>query len=76
MISLKRIKSLTIFYWREKKLFNNYIWNAPGFTYSACGPCTKHHERIKKFRKTENLKHLYRSDVDKACFAYDCNIFW
>ena len=24
----------------------------PGFTYSACGPFTKHKERIKKFEQT------------------------
>ena len=33
----------------------------PGFTYSACGPFTKHCERIQKFRETGNLKHLYRN---------------
>ena len=43
----------------------------PGFTYSACGPFTKHHERIQKFRETGNLKHLYRNELDKACFAHD-----
>ena len=26
----------------------------PGFTYSACGPFTKHCKRIHKFRKTGN----------------------
>ena len=43
----------------------------PVFAYSACGPFTKHHERIKKFRETGNLKHLYRNELDKACFAHD-----
>ena len=43
----------------------------PGFTYSACGPFTKHRERIQKFRETGNLKHLYRNELDKACFAHD-----
>ena len=43
----------------------------PGFTYSACGPFTKHCERIWKFRETGNLKHSYRDELDKACFAYD-----
>ena len=42
-----------------------------GFTYSACRPFTKHHERIQKFRETGNLKHLYRKELDKACFAHD-----
>ena len=30
-----------------------------GFNYSACRPFTKHHERIQKFRKAGNLKHIY-----------------
>ena len=42
-----------------------------GFTYSACEPFTKHRERIQEFRETENLKHLYRNELDKACFAHD-----
>ena len=42
-----------------------------GFTYSACGPFTKHCQRIQKFRETGNLKHLYRNELDKACFAHD-----
>ena len=41
------------------------------FTYSACVPFTKHCERIRKFRQTGNLKHFYRNELDKACFAYD-----
>ena len=43
----------------------------PGFTYSACRPFTKHRERIQKFRETGNLKHLYRNELDKACFVHD-----
>ena len=42
-----------------------------GFTYSACGTFTKHRERIQKFRKTGNLKHLYRNELDKTCFHHD-----
>ena len=41
------------------------------FTYIACGPFTKHRERIQTFRETGNLKHLYRNELDKACFAHD-----
>ena len=43
----------------------------PGFTYRACGPFTKDRERRQKFRKTGSLKHLYRNELDKACFAHD-----
>ena len=42
----------------------------PGFTYSACKPCTKHRERIQKFRETGNLKQLYRNELSKSCFAH------
>ena len=31
------------------------------FTYSACGPLTKHREKIQKIRETGDLKHLYRN---------------
>ena len=41
------------------------------FTCSACGPFTKHHERIQKYRETGNLKHLYGNELDKTYFAHD-----
>ena len=44
------------------------IYLQPGFTYRACGPSTKHRERIQKFRETGNLKQLYRNELDKTCF--------
>ena len=31
----------------------------PGFTYSACGPFTKHAERIKKFEQTGNTSYIF-----------------
>ena len=43
----------------------------PGFTYSACGPFTKHRERINKFMKTGDTRFIYRNDLDKACFQHD-----
>ena len=42
----------------------------PGFTFSAYRPFTKHRERIKKFRETGNLNHIYKNEVDKAYFAH------
>ena len=53
------------------KFMPNLILRQPGFTYSVCGPFTKHRERIKKFRETGNLKHLYRNEIDKTCFVHD-----
>ena len=42
----------------------------PGLTHSTCGPCTKHRERIQKFREIRNLKNLYRNELDKGCFLH------
>ena len=55
----------------EDKFMPELHLKQPEITYSACGPFTKHRERIQKFRKTGNLKQLYRNELDKACFAYD-----
>ena len=43
----------------------------PGFTYSACGPFTKCHERIQKFRETADLNYIYNHELAKACFVHD-----
>ena len=43
----------------------------PKFTYSACGPFTKHKERIKKFKQTGDTRYIYRNELDKACFNHD-----
>ena len=40
----------------------------PGFTYSAWGPFPKNKERIQKFKETRDTKHIYRDELDKACF--------
>ena len=42
----------------------------PVFTYSACGPFTKHRETILKFRETGNLRHIYRNELGKICFTH------
>ena len=43
----------------------------PQFTYRACGPFTKHKQRIQKFKETGDTKYIYRNELDKACFALD-----
>ena len=40
----------------------------PQFVYSACGPFTRHKERIKEFKRTGDTRLLYRNELDKACF--------
>ena len=36
---------------------------------SACGPFTKHRKRNQKLRERGNVIHLYRNELDKACFC-------
>ena len=43
----------------------------PRFTYSACGPFTKHKQRIQKFMQTGITDFIYRNELDKACFQHD-----
>ena len=43
----------------------------PQFIYSACGPFTRHKERIKEFKRTGDMSLLYRNELDKACFKHD-----
>ena len=42
----------------------------PQFTYSACGPFTKHEQRIQKFKETDDTNYIYKNELDKACFTH------
>ena len=42
----------------------------PRFVYSACGPFTRHKERITEFKRTGDMRLLYRNELDKACFKH------
>ena len=43
----------------------------PQFTDSACGPFTRHEERIQKFKETGDTNYIYMNELDKACFTHD-----
>ena len=43
----------------------------PQFVYSACGPFTRHKEKIKKSKQAGDTYYIYRNDFDKACFQHD-----
>ena len=45
----------------------------PQFTYNACGPFTKHKQRIQKFKETGDTNYIYKNELDKACFAQDAS---
>ena len=37
----------------------------PQFTYSACGPFTKHEERIQKFKETGDTNYVFKNELDR-----------
>ena len=43
----------------------------PRFVYRACGPFTRHKERIKEFKRTSDTRYIYGNELDKACFQHD-----
>ena len=43
----------------------------PQFTYSACGPFTKHEQRIQTFKETSDTNYIYVNELDKTCFTHD-----
>ena len=43
----------------------------PQFSYSACGPFTRHEERIQKFKETGDTNYVFKNELDKACFVHD-----
>ena len=43
----------------------------PQFTYSACGPFTKHEQTIQKFKETGDTNYIHKNELDKACFVHD-----
>ena len=43
----------------------------PRFVYNACGPFTRHKERIKESKRTGDTRYIYRNELDEACFQHD-----
>ena len=48
-----------------------HLWDPKVKKYSACGPFTKHTQRINQFMKDGRLSHFYKNQLDKACFQHD-----
>ena len=53
------------------KFMPEMLLRQPQFTYSACGPFTRHKQRIQKFKETGDTNYIYKNELDKACFAHD-----
>ena len=43
----------------------------PRFVYSACGPFTRHKERIKECKRTGDARYIDRNELGKAYFQHD-----
>ena len=55
----------------EHKFMPEMHLRQPLFTCSACGPFTKHKQRIQKSKETGDTNCIYKNELDKACFAHD-----
>ena len=55
----------------EDKFMPEFHLRQQVFTYSACGPFTKYHDWIQKFKETGDIKDLHWNELDKACFTHD-----
>ena len=59
------------FFLAGDKFMSEMHLRQPQFVYSACGPFTRHKERIKEIKRTGDTRLLYRNELDKACFKHD-----
>ena len=48
-----------------------HLWDLRVKKYSTCGPFTKHQKRINQFMKDGRASHIYKNELDKACFQHD-----
>ena len=64
-------KVITKFLLAGDKFMREMHLRQPQFVYSACGPFTRHKERIKKFKQTGDTRYIYRNELDQACFQHD-----
>ena len=48
-----------------------HLWDPIVKKYSACGPFTKHRERINEFMKDGRLSHIAKNKLDAACCQHD-----
>ena len=53
------------------KVMSEMHLRQPQFTYSACGPFTKHKQRLQKFMQTRDTNYIYKNELDKVCFVHD-----
>ena len=55
----------------DKFMLELHLWNPKVKKYSACGPFTRHQQRIDQFMKDGKLSHIAKNKLDAACFQHD-----
>ena len=55
----------------DKFMHETHLKDLKVGTYSACGSFTRHKDRIDKFIQTGDTNYIYKTELDKACFAHD-----
>ena len=48
-----------------------HLWDPKAKQYSACGPFTRHKQRINDFMEDGKLSHILENRLDVACFQHD-----
>ena len=48
-----------------------HLWDPKAKKYSACGPFSRHKQRINDFMKDGKLTHIAKNRFDSACFQHD-----
>ena len=68
-------KIIKIFYFLETNLFQRSILNSQDFLVVLADHLLNIVKKIPKFRETDNLKHLYRKELDRVCVVYGATYF-
>ena len=54
----------------DKFMPEMHLWDPKAKKYSACGPFTRHKQRINDFMKDGKLSHILKNRLDAACFQH------
>ena len=55
----------------DKFMPEMHLWDPKVKNNSACGPFTRHQQRINEFMKDGKLSHIAKNKLDAACFQHD-----
>ena len=55
----------------DKFMPEMHLWDPKVGKYSACGPFTRHKQRINDFKKDGKLSCILKNKLDAACFQHD-----